>query len=146
LWPPPKVRLRGKLRTGPANDIDAGTMGTTTSPRQQRLAKIGQQLDLIEAEMKRIGYWSAEPPDLQAKFASGEMQSYTDAPSFELWLQQIFIPNARDGVASDELPEQSQVGLMALRQYEYQSSVPVAQQLLSLLNDFDDMVERYGKS
>ena len=121
-------------------------MGTTSQRRLQRLAEIGHQLDLIESEMKRIGFWSADAPDLQAKFATGEMKSFIDAPSFELWLQQVFIPNARDGVARDELPMEIQVGLAALHQYEYHSCVPAAQKLLSLLNDFDDMVERYGRS
>lgn len=96
--------------------------------------------------MKRIGFWSADPPDLQASYASGEMRSYLDAPSFELWLQQIFIPNARQGVAGDALPQQSQVGLMAMRQYEYHDSLSEAQGLLALLNDFDDLIERHGLS
>jgi len=115
-------------------------------PRQRLLAEIGGQLERIEAEMKRIGYWSPDPPDLRARFAAGEMQTYLDAPSFELWLQQVFIPNARDGVASDQLPASSQVGLAALRQYDYHSYVPEAQALLALLNQFDEMVERYGRS
>lgn len=120
--------------------------GAKLSRRQQRLAEIGHQLDLIEAEMKRIGYWSAAPSDLRAKFEAGEMRSYLDAPSFELWLQQVFIPNARDGVAGDQLPKNSQVGLAAMRQYDYQSNVPEAQELLALLNCFDEMVERHGRS
>ncbi len=115
-------------------------------PRQRLLARIGHQLERIEAEMKRIGYWSADPPDLRAKFAAGEMSSYLDAPSFELWLQQVFIPNAREGVAGSQLPAGSQVGLMALRQYDYHSHVPDAQPLLALLNEFDEMVERYHRS
>ncbi len=115
-------------------------------PRQSRLMEIGRQLDLIEAEMKRIGYWSAGPPDLGAKFEAGEMRSYLDAPSFELWLQQVFIPKAREGVAGDRLPGTSQVGLAALRQYDYHSHIPEAQQLLALLNRFDEMVEHHGRS
>jgi uncharacterized protein YqcC (DUF446 family) len=41
------------------------------------------KLDEIEAEMKKIGFWQENPPDLQAAFASGKMRSYLDAPSFD---------------------------------------------------------------
>lgn len=74
------------------------------------------------------------------------MRTYLDAPSFELWLQQVFIPNAREGVATEDLPKKSQVGVMAMRQYDYHSTVPDAAELLRLLNDFDEMVESYGRS
>ena len=96
--------------------------------------------------MKRIGYWSLTPPDLQAKIAQGEMKSFVDAPPFELWLQQIFIPHARKAVSEGDLPKQSQVGLMALRQYDYHSHVPEAQGLLSLLHELDRLVEGYGRA
>ena len=101
---------------------------------------LSQKLDEIEAEMKRIGYWSASPPDLQAQVARGELRSYLDAPSFELWLQALFLPNARLGVQTDTLPSDSQVGLMAMRQYDYHSSVPEAHGLMKLLYAFDDLV------
>lgn len=112
--------------------------------RQQQLAAIGRTLDEVEAEMKRIGFWSADPPDLQAAVAQGRIRSFLDAPSFELWLQQIFLPNARKAVAEANLPAQSQVGVMAMRQYDYHSSVPEAQTLLELLSAFDELVEGYA--
>jgi len=99
------------------------------------------KLDEIEAEMKKIGFWQDNPPDLQAVFASGEMRSYLDAPSFELWLQCIFLPNARHAVQTETLPGDSQVGVMAIRQYDYHSIVPEAQRLAGLLHEFDKMVE-----
>lgn len=64
-----------------------------------------------------------------------------DAPSFELWLQCVFLPNARAAARSDHLPIHSQVGLMAMRQYDYHSHVPEAQGLLKLLQDFDELIE-----
>src|SRR5262245_59261301 len=99
------------------------------------------QLDAIEAEMKRIGYWSKSPPDLQAEIRAGRLRSFMDAPSFELWLQCVFIPNVRAAVASNDLPEQSEVGVMAMRQYDYHSYVPKAQNLFNLLSEFDAIVE-----
>lgn len=102
-----------------------------------------QKLDQIEAEMRRIGYWQGSPPDLQADLARGELCSYLDAPSFESWLQTVFIPNARRAIETDILPAVSQVGLMAMRQYDYHSSVPEAHGLMRLLSEFDDLVSRH---
>jgi len=98
------------------------------------------KLDAIEAEMKRISFWVENPPDLQAKYASGEMKTYLDAPSFELWLQCVFLPNARRAVQSRTLPRDSHVGVMAMRQYDYHSIVSEALPLVRLLHDFDDAV------
>ncbi len=93
------------------------------------------QLDKIEAEMKRLGYWR---DGLSA--ASWQGSSYLDAPSFEWWLQNVFLPNARRAVQTGKLPADSQVGLMAMRQYDYHSSVPEAHGLMRLLSGFDELV------
>jgi uncharacterized protein YqcC (DUF446 family) len=106
---------------------------------------LSQKLDQIEAEMKRIGFWHESPPDLQEKVERGELRSYLDAPSFELWLQTIFLPNARNSVQTDTLPADSQFGLMAMRQYDYHSSVPKAHGLMNLLYEFDDLVRRHKR-
>ena len=106
---------------------------------------LSKKLDEIETEMKRIGYWHANPPDLQAQAARGELRSYLDAPSFELWLQALFLPNARDFIQTESLPSDSQVGLMAMQQYDYHSSVPEAHNLMKLLNDFDDLIRRHKR-
>ena len=100
-------------------------------------------LDEIETEMRRIGYWHSDPPDLLARCASGEIRSYLDAPSFELWLQCVFLPNARQMLRDDRLPPSSSVGVMAMRQYDYHSYVEEAQTLLQLLNRFDAELNRY---
>ncbi|MBL1320676.1 MAG: YqcC family protein [Methylophaga sp.] len=73
---------------------------------------------------------------------TGEIKSYLDAPSFELWLQCVFIPNARKSAENGTLPTQSQVGLMAMRQYNYHSIVEEAQALLDLLAGFDELINR----
>ena len=99
------------------------------------------KLDAIEAEMKRIGYWSKNPPDLRRHYRAGKLKTFLDAPSFELWLQCVFLPNARDAAKSGEFPKRSDVGVMAMRQYDYHESVPEAQGLRRLLAEFDDIVE-----
>ena len=68
------------------------------------------QLDKIEQEMKRIGYWSEHPPDLLAEFEAGRMRSYLDAPTFELWLQCVFLPNARAAAQARSLLRRAQRG------------------------------------
>jgi uncharacterized protein YqcC (DUF446 family) len=101
---------------------------------------ITEKLDQIEAEMKRIGYWQEISPELQAKVDRGELRSYLNAPSFELWLQAVFLPNARHAVAINTFPKDSQVGVMAMRQWDYHSYVAEAQDLLRLLSEFDSLV------
>jgi uncharacterized protein YqcC (DUF446 family) len=77
------------------------------------------QLDKIEAEIKKIGRWSSNPPaDFAAKVRRGEIKSFLEAPTFELWLQLILLTRAREAVRIDKLPESSQVGEMARRQYD----------------------------
>lgn len=94
---------------------------------------IAQQLDAIEAEMKRIGFWNQEITELN-------VNHYLEAPTFEIWLQCTFIPNARKATQTGEYPANSEVGLMAFRQYDYHSPVPEAAQLLKLLHEFDKLV------
>lgn len=112
--------------------------GRRGSKSQAVMAKV----DAVEAEMKRIGFWSSNPPDLQTLYNDGMLRTYLDAPSFELWLQCIFIPNAREAARTNQFPEKSQVGLMAMREYDYHERVPEAHTLLQLLREFDRLVER----
>ncbi|MGJ8619661.1 MAG: YqcC family protein [Methylophilaceae bacterium] len=96
--------------------------------------KVSAIINEIELEMKSIGFWSNNPPDFEAS-------NFTEAPSFELWLQCVFIPNVKDAISKGSYPKQSQVGLMAMREYDHHSHVEVAQNLISLLNKFDEVIE-----
>ena len=103
-------------------------------PPERDHAAIAAQFDAIEAEMKRIGYWSDNPPPV------GQVSSYLDLP-YELWLQTVFLPHAREAVRTRTYPDgKSNVGLAALRQWDYHSSVPEAHPLMRLLFAFDDLV------
>ena len=99
-------------------------------------------IERIEAEMKRIGFWSEDPPPLLEMADRGELRSYLDAPCFEQWLQCVFLARARAAVEADDLPAHSNVAGMARRQYDYHSYVPEAQTLLELLSEFDGLVEQ----
>ncbi len=98
-------------------------------------------LERIKDEMNRIGFWLDNPPNLASKVISGEIRSYLDAPSFELWLQCIFIPNAINAANNNTLPKHSQVGSMAMKEYNYHSNDKEAQQLIKLLEEFDYLIE-----
>jgi uncharacterized protein YqcC (DUF446 family) len=106
-----------------------------------RQKQIFNQLDRIELEMKRIGYWSDVPSNLLEQFRNGTFRAFNDSPSFESWLQHVFLVNARAAVRKNKIPSQSQVGLMAMRQYDYHSSIPEAHPLMKLLSEFDAIVE-----
>jgi uncharacterized protein YqcC (DUF446 family) len=104
--------------------------------------ELGELLDRIEAQMRAIGFWTDNPPDLIAQYDRGELRSYLDAPTFELWLQCVFIPRARAAIRDNAFPSGSQVGGIAMRQYDYHSYVPEAQELLRLLHEFDRVFEQ----
>jgi len=87
------------------------------------------KLDEVEAEMKRIGFWS------------GVDNHKPVSPEFESWLQNMFLPQARAAIRDNKLPDKSMVGVMALRQYDYHSIVEEALPLVELLSQFDRLVE-----
>jgi uncharacterized protein YqcC (DUF446 family) len=66
---------------------------------------LATKLDEVEAEMKRIGFWHEDAPNLQAMVERGEIRSYLDAPSFELWLLALFLPSARRAVETGACPQ-----------------------------------------
>ncbi|MDM7993585.1 MAG: YqcC family protein [Candidatus Fermentibacter sp.] len=108
--------------------------------REELTAKLGE----IEAEMRRIGFWDETAPGFAEVDDRHAIRSYLDAPSFEWWLQQMFLPNARRAVIEDSLPADSQVGEMARRQYDYHSVVEEAHGLMRLLFQFDGMIVLYA--
>lgn len=108
--------------------------------REELTTKLGE----IEAEMRRIGFWDETAPGFAEVNDRHTVRSYQDAPSFQWWLQQVFLPNARRAVIEDHLPAESQVGEMARRQYDYHSVVEEAHGLMRLLSQFDGMVVRYS--
>lgn len=98
------------------------------------------KLAQVEAEMRRIGYWLDDPPPV-ASFASASFLA-AGGPTFETWLQIVFLPNARHAARTGTMPAKSDVGVMALRQYDYHSLVPEAHGLMRLLFEFDEIVSR----
>ncbi len=95
--------------------------------------EVQRQLDEIEAEMKRTGYWRDEP-------LPPEMYNFTqafamDTMPFSYWLQFIFIPRVRSIIAErGQFPSRSMVGTQAIREFDGNED---AEHLVDLLNRFD---------
>ena len=111
-----------------------------------REREVLEKLDGIERELRRIGFWDpALDTDTVRQNAASIVEQKGESPAihmpFETWLQAVFIPSARRAAIQGNLPGSSQVGLMAMRAYDYHSSVPEATLLLRLLNEFDALVE-----
>lgn len=86
----------------------------------------------IEADMRRIGLWQAEPLQLgQYQFSKAFAM---DTMTFSQWLQFIFIPRVRDCAVSGIFPSTSQVSIQAIREFE---GMPEASHLVTLLSEFD---------
>ncbi len=96
------------------------------------------QLDRVERELRRLGWWTddSEPPH------PPENGTLFSGLSFPHWLQFEFLPHARSAAQTDELPTSSQVGLMAMRQYDFHSTVSEALPLMGMLQEFDRLFER----
>ncbi len=86
--------------------------------------------------MKRIGMWAAKPPPAQA--FNFQAAFAMDSMSFSSWLQFVLVPRVRQIVETrGEFPRDSQVGAQAVREFD---SVPQADELVSLLIEFDDFI------
>jgi uncharacterized protein YqcC (DUF446 family) len=92
--------------------------------------------DLIEAELRHIGYWQNEPlrPE-QMKFTQAFAM---DTMTFAQWLQFIFLPRVREAAAENQFPSSSSVGTQAVR--EFDGSLE-ADALITLLSEFDGLFE-----
>ncbi|HWQ09724.1 MAG TPA: YqcC family protein [Holophaga sp.] len=104
-------------------------------PPEQALAT---KLLEIEAEMKRIRFWSPGPeptPD--------PSQLYAGLPSFEQWLQFVFLPGIRGALSTgcwDGVPRY-RVGVAALRNYDYHAVVPGAAGLMRLCFELEQLLD-----
>jgi uncharacterized protein YqcC (DUF446 family) len=91
------------------------------------------KLDEIEGELRRLGFLVGEvgpPRPVTSAFGLQDMP-------FEHWLSHVFLPRAREAIASRDLPSSSSVAPMALRNLD---GHPEADTLIALLYQFDGMV------
>jgi uncharacterized protein YqcC (DUF446 family) len=93
-----------------------------------------KKLDTIETELRRLGYLTGPvgpAKQVHSAFGQGEM-------GFTGWLADVFLPRAREAIATRHLPSQSNVGTMAIR--ELDGNVECSD-LVTLLCEFDQIVE-----
>lgn len=102
---------------------------------QEKYDAVARKADEIEAELKRLGWWSATPPSQEAFENMGAFGQKT--MSFACWLQFVLLPRVREIIATaDEFPSDSQVGAYAVRELDGQDE---ASDLISRLSEFDGM-------
>lgn len=95
----------------------------------------GAAADAIEAEMRRIGMWTEEPPAPEA-FEFREAFAL-DTMAYSQWLQWVFLPRVRSIIAErGEFPTSSMVGVQAVREFDGHWE---ANELVSLLGRFDGL-------
>jgi len=88
-----------------------------------------RKLDQIKTEMQIIGRWHHSTRGFR-------VNSFRDSPSFQLWLQCIFIPNARRAAITGLYPKNSDVAVLAIREFD---GCENTDRLISLLAEFDDI-------
>jgi len=101
-------------------------------------SEVAYKISEIEAEMKRIGYWSLELlPDEAYEF----QQAFAmDTMAFSQWLQFILIPRVRSIIEQKgDFPSESMVGAQAVREFDGDAN---ASGLVTLLSEFDDLFRR----
>ena len=95
-----------------------------------------RKLDEIEAEMRRVGYWS-DGPEFEAGACVRRVKSCLDAPSFRIWMQTLFLPHARAAAMEGKLPARSQASEIVRRQYAREAGASEARKLVELIAEFD---------
>lgn len=104
-----------------------------TSQRQQDVLRYA---GLIEAEMRRAGYWQSDP--LRPEQMEFTQAFAMDTMIFAQWLQFVFLPRVREAAASNQFPSGSSVGAQAVREFD---GDPNADRLMTLLSEFDALFD-----
>ena len=144
---PTSGRRLPPIRTNRSRSTAVSEVGPKLTASASRSEVAHRKLDEIEAEMRKIGFWDEKLDVLEIRnraIEHAQMQGVSPVGSmnFELLLQAVFIPNAREAALNDSLPRVSEVGVMAMREYDYHSHVPEAERLLQLLAEFDGIITR----
>jgi uncharacterized protein YqcC (DUF446 family) len=102
------------------------------------LAAFASLADRIEAELRRLGAWSADRPDQETIDNGGAFGMNTLA--FTQWLQWVLVPRLREVAAGTfPVPPSSQVAAHAVREFDGWHE---ASDLEGLLRELDHLVER----
>lgn len=101
------------------------------------MSELCAKLDEIEAEMRRIAFWSVSPAHM-----ADDKQLYSNLP-FEQWLQFVYLPQVRVACGSGDFSAvpQYRVGLAAMRNYDYHSTVEEALPLVQLCHELEALLQ-----
>ncbi|HEY6306209.1 MAG TPA: YqcC family protein [Candidatus Angelobacter sp.] len=105
-------------------------------PSQHLQQDVTRYADLIEAEMRRIGFWQSRP--LQPEQMKFTQAFAMDTMAYTQWLQFIFLTRVREAAASNQFPSSSSVGAQAVREFD---GNPDADALVTLLAEFDALFD-----
>jgi uncharacterized protein YqcC (DUF446 family) len=98
-------------------------------------AVVAARLAEIEAEMRRVRLWQAEPLAPQKYQFTRAFAG--DTMSYDQWLQFVFIPRVKQIIeAKGQFPGSSSVGAQAVREFDGNRE---ADQLIHLLCEFDSL-------
>lgn len=102
--------------------------------KRKRLAEIA---DGIEAELRRLGWWMADPPPEEEVVAGGAFGM--NAVAFPTWLQVVFVTRLRQAATGEfPIPSSSSVSTFATREFDgYREDVD---RLMELLYEVDELV------
>ncbi len=105
-------------------------------PDESRLDRVARLTDLIEAELRSLGWWSGKPPtDEQMKFKAAFGM---DTMPLSMWIQFVLLERVREIIRQNgTFPGRSMVGTQAIREYDGRHE---AANLVSLLCEFDEAV------
>jgi uncharacterized protein YqcC (DUF446 family) len=98
---------------------------------------LAEQLLLIEAELRQLGWWAATPPTAAA--LASEQPFAVDSMAFEQWLQWLFLPRMQQLLESGaQLP--SACGIQPMAEMVLAERANQARVLLVLLGEFDRLI------
>ncbi len=102
------------------------------------MSHVKQQLDQIEAEMRRLSIWSTTPPEVSAFESTTPF--FADTMSLEEWLQWVFVARFRALLDADAaLPASCSIAPLAEETWKNQ---PERQELLEQLKVFDALFDQ----
>ncbi|MBG8560483.1 MULTISPECIES: YqcC family protein [Pseudomonas] len=104
---------------------------------EARILAIADHLLLIEHELHRQGWWSAEAPSAQALASTTPFA--VDAMNFDQWLQWIFLPKMKQ-ILESGAPLPSASGILVMAETVYVDRPQESRELRRLLAEFDQLI------
>jgi uncharacterized protein YqcC (DUF446 family) len=98
---------------------------------------LAQQLRLIEAELRRLDWWTATSPTAAA--LASEQPFAVDSMAFEQWLQWLFLPRMQQLLESGA-PLPSACGIASMAEMALAERAYQARALLQVLGEFDRLI------